>query len=136
MAKPIQGLEMAEENDGDKLTRIEDLLYKIRIRVPDIQGLVVVTKDGLPVASLLVDGVDEDRISAMTAGSLSLAERVASELYRGDLGEMIIKGSKGLVVIMDAGEEAVLTGIVSSEAKLGLILLEMKRVARKLASII
>lgn len=136
MAKPIQGLEIVDEDVGHKLARIEDLLFKIRIRVPDIQGLVVVTKDGLPVASLLVDGVDEDRISAMTAGSLSLAERVSSELYRGDLGEMIIKGTKGLVVIMDAGEEAVLTGITSSEAKLGLVLLEMKRVARKLASII
>ncbi|MHA1166878.1 MAG: roadblock/LC7 domain-containing protein [Candidatus Hodarchaeales archaeon] len=136
MAKPIQGLEIVDEDVGHKLSRIEDLLFKIRLRVPDIQGLVVVTKDGLPVASLLVDGVDEDRISAMTAGSLSLAERVASELYRGDLGEMIIKGTKGLVVIMDAGEEAVLTGIVSSEAKLGLVLLEMKRVAKTLASIL
>lgn len=120
----------------DRLAQIEGLLNNVKMRIPDIQGLVVVTKDGLPIAASIDSRIDEDRISAMTAASLNLAERVVMELNRGILGEMIIKGNEGLVIIMDAGEEAVLTGITHSDAKLGLVLLDMKRASRKLAEMI
>ncbi|MFW9998300.1 MAG: roadblock/LC7 domain-containing protein [Candidatus Odinarchaeota archaeon] len=120
----------------DRLAIIENVLNSVKIRIPDIQGLVVVTKDGLPIAASLDSRVDEDRISAMTAASLNLAERVVIELNRGELSEMIIKGVDGLVIIMDAGEEAVLTGITHSDAKLGLVLLDMKRAAKKLSELI
>jgi len=120
----------------DRLAMIENLLSSVKVRIPDIQGLVVVTKDGLPIAASIDSRIDEDRISAMTAASLNLAERVVVELNRGNLSEMIIKGVDGLVIIMDAGNEAVLTGITHSDAKLGLVLLDMKRAARKLAEMI
>ncbi|MHA1167325.1 MAG: roadblock/LC7 domain-containing protein [Candidatus Hodarchaeales archaeon] len=120
----------------DRLAQIEGLLNNVKMRIPDIQGLVVVTKDGLPIAASIDSRIDEDRISAMTAASLNLAERVVLELNRGIMSEMIIKGNEGLVIIMDAGEEAVLTGITHSDAKLGLVLLDMKRASRKLSEMI
>jgi predicted regulator of Ras-like GTPase activity (Roadblock/LC7/MglB family) len=120
----------------DRLQQIERILREFQSRIPDLEGLAVVTRDGLPIASALYTNTDEDRISAMTAASLSLSERVVLELERGIMEQLIITGSNGLVIIRDAGEHAVLVGIARVDAKLGLVLLDMKRAAKKLSSMI
>ena len=50
--------------------------------------------------------------------------------------QLIISGTNGLVIIRDAGEHAVLVGIARADAKLGLVLLDMKRAAVKLEKMI
>ena len=130
---------MLENDDAeimDRLAEIERILKDVQSRIPDLEGLAVVTRDGLPIASALYTNTDEDRISAMTAASLSLSERVVVELERGIMEQVIITGSNGLVIIRDSGEHAVLVGIARVDAKLGLILLDMKRAAKKLANMI
>jgi predicted regulator of Ras-like GTPase activity (Roadblock/LC7/MglB family) len=127
---------VSDADVADRLMQIEALLRDVEQRIPDLEGLSVVTKDGLPIASALNTRVDEDRISAMTAAMLSLAERVVVELERGKMDEMIIKGTEGLIIIRDAGEYAVLAGIARSDAKLGLVLLDMRRCAQSLAEMI
>ena len=130
---------MLNDNDTeimDRLQEIERILKEVQSRIPDLEGLAVVTRDGLPIASALYTSTDEDRISAMTAASLSLSERVVIELERGNMEQLIITGSNGLVIIRDAGEHAVLVGIARVDAKLGLVLLDMKRAAQKLAAMI
>ena len=92
---------MSDQDVVDRLLQIESLLRQVEQRIPDLEGLAVVTKDGLPIASALNTRVDEDRISAMTAAMLSLAERVVEELERGQMIEMIIKGSSGLIIIRE-----------------------------------
>ncbi|MHA2298282.1 MAG: roadblock/LC7 domain-containing protein [Candidatus Hodarchaeales archaeon] len=134
MANSMYDIGIIDKDSGNKLTRIEEVLINFKTGVPDIEGVVVVTQEGLPIASIIDASVDEDRVAAMTAASLSLAERVSSELDRGELNEIMIKGIKGFIIMMNAGE-AVLTGITRSKAKLGLVLLEMKRAANKIAKV-
>jgi predicted regulator of Ras-like GTPase activity (Roadblock/LC7/MglB family) len=67
---------------------------------------------------------------------LSLGERIASELGRGSLEQVYIKGEKGYVVLMSVGEEAVLTVLAREQAKLGLIFLDMRRATEDLAKLI
>ena len=121
----------------DKLSQIETILTDCKTRISDIQGLLLVSREGLPIAaSLSTSGdTDEDRLSAMTAAALNLAERVVVELNKGNLKEMTVKGDAGLVIIIQVGEQAVLTGTTLSEARLGLILLEMKRTAKSINQI-
>ena len=109
-----------------------DRLRDLQAGTPDIEASAVVSVDGLIMASSLPTGVDEDRISAMSAAMLSLGERIASELRRGSLERVFIKGSDGIIVLMAVGEEAVLTVLARSEAKLGLIFLDAKRAAEDL----
>jgi uncharacterized protein len=107
-------------------------LRELQSSSPDIEASAVVSVDGLTIASALPQGVEEDRVSAMSAAMLSLGERIASELGRGSLAQVYIKGEKGYVVLMSVGEEAVLTALAREQAKLGLILLEMRRAAADL----
>lgn len=93
------------------------------------------TTDGLPMAAVLPQGADEDRVSAMAAAALSMGLRMVAELERGSLEQVYVKGDGGYVVLMQAGEETVLEVISSSEARLGLVLYEMKVAAKELATL-
>jgi len=106
-----------------------DRLRDLQAGTPDIEASAVVSVDGLIMASSLPAGVDEDRISAMSAAMLSLGDRIASELKRGDLEQVHIKGSEGIIVLRAIGEDAVLTVLARAQAKLGLIFLDMQRAA-------
>lgn len=111
-------------------------LRDLQVSSPDIEASAVVSVDGLCIASALPSEVEEDRVSAMSAAMLSLGERIASELGRGSLDQVYIKGEKGYVVLMSVGEEAVLTALARERAKLGLIFLDMRRAAQDLTDLI
>jgi predicted regulator of Ras-like GTPase activity (Roadblock/LC7/MglB family) len=113
-----------------------DRLRDLQSGTPDIEASAVVSVDGLIMASSLPSGVDEDRISAMSAAMLSLGDRIASELNRGVLEQVYIKGSDGIIVLMAVGDEAVLTVLARAQAKLGLIFLDMKRAVEDLVRLL
>jgi predicted regulator of Ras-like GTPase activity (Roadblock/LC7/MglB family) len=111
-------------------------LQDMQAGTPDIEASAVVSVDGLIMASSLPNSVDEDRISAMSAAMLSLGDRIASELERGQLNEVYIRGTNGIIILMAVGEEAVLTVMARNKAKLGLIFLEMRRATADLVQLI
>ncbi len=113
-----------------------DCLKDLQVSTPDIEASAVVSVDGLIMASSLPAGVEEDRVSAMSAAMLSLGERIATELGRGMLDQVYIRGENGYVFLMSVGEEAVLTVLARQQAKLGLLFLDMKRTAEELAKIV
>ena len=120
-------------------SRAEQMVERLRsmqAAAPDIEASAVVSVDGLIMASALQQGVEEDRVSAMSAAMLSLGERIATELGRGSLEQVYIKGEKGYVVLMSVGQEALLTALAREQAKLGLIFLDMRRATEDLAKLI
>ena len=115
---------------------IVDRLRDMQASSPTIEASAVVSVDGLAIAAALPSSVEEDRVAAMSAAMLSLGERIASELGRGGLEQVYIKGSSGYVILMSIGNEAVLTALAHENAKLGLILLDMHRTVEALAKLI
>ncbi|MEE4194611.1 MAG: roadblock/LC7 domain-containing protein [Anaerolineae bacterium] len=113
-----------------------NLLRELQHASPDIEASAVVSVDGLSIASALPQDVEEDRVSAMSAAMLSLGDRISSELGRGALNQVYVKGDEGYVILMSIGEEAVLTALANNRAKLGLILLDMRRTAEGLEDLI
>jgi len=111
-------------------------LRELQTNTTDVEASAVVSVDGLIIASSLPGGVEEDRVSAMSAAMLSLGERIAGELGRGGLDEVYIHGSSGYVLLTGAGVEAVLTVLAREQARLGLILLEMRRAAEDIGKLV
>ncbi|HUI89825.1 MAG TPA: roadblock/LC7 domain-containing protein [Anaerolineales bacterium] len=111
-------------------------LRSMQAAAPDIEASAIVSVDGLIMASALQQGVEEDRVSAMSAAMLSLGERISSELGRKGLEQVYIKGDKGSIVLTSVGTEAVLTALARQEAKLGLIFLEMRRAAEDIVKLV
>ncbi|MHB1324536.1 MAG: roadblock/LC7 domain-containing protein [Coriobacteriia bacterium] len=102
----------------------------------DIQAAALVSLDGFTMASALPEGMQADRVGAMSAAILGLGERAAAELGRGHLSQVFIEGSNGYVLLIAAGNRAVLTAMADSAAKLGLVLYDMKSTAQRIGRIL
>jgi hypothetical protein len=113
-----------------------DRLRDLQASSTDIEASAVVSVDGLTMASALPSDIEEDRVSAMSAAMLSLGERIATELGRGVLDQVYIKGQTGYVILMSIEREAVLTVLARDKAKLGLLFLDMRRAAEDLEKIL
>lgn len=128
-----QGVYNMFESRGEQLTAV---LKGLETSSPEIEASAVISTDGLVMASAFPVDIEEDRVAAMSAAMLSLGERTAGELGRGTLEQIYIKGEGGYVFLMSAGADAVLTALARQDAKLGMIFLEMKRTAEKIAEIV
>jgi uncharacterized protein len=116
--------------------RLTEALYTLQRSAGGIQASAIVSVDGLIIASALPSNTGEDRVAAMSAAMLSLGERIAMELSRGEPEQVYVKGNNGYVLLMSVGQEAVLTVLAGTGAKLGLVFLEMRRAVSSLEGLI
>ena len=114
------------------MTRLQDL----QVRTPDVEASAIISVEGLPIASSLPAGAEEDRVAAMSAAMLSLGDRITGELGQGMLEQIYVKGENGYIVLADIGGEAVLTVMARAKAKLGLVFLEMGRAVEDLLELV
>lgn len=116
--------------------QLQQALEGLNGATADIEASALISIDGLMIASAMPQGMDEDRVGAMSAALLSLGERSARELARGALERVLVQGEMGYVIMSAAGREAVLTVLAKPSAKLGLVFLDIKRAARALQQIL
>lgn len=72
----------------------------------------------------------------MSATMISLGTRAASELERGAVEEIVVKGVEGYAVLISVGLGTLLLALATKNAKLGLIFLDMRRSAEKLRRVL
>lgn len=111
---------------------MQQILRQLVSDTPGIGGAATVSSDGLVLASVLPVGSDEDHVSAMGAALLTLGERSVRELQLGSIEQVLVKGQGGYFVIVRVDDEVMLEAMTGSEAKLGMVLLGMKRAVEEL----
>lgn len=116
--------------------KLNMVLQQFVTSTSDVQGAALVTPDGLPLATSLPAGMDEERVSAMSAAMLSLGERIGSELARGGVDRIYVEGDQGYGVLTSCGEDAVFLVLASKAAKQGVLMLEIKRTLGELKLLI
>jgi uncharacterized protein len=124
------------EASGNRSARLDRILTELVGQVPEIEAASVVSFDGLPMAAALPAGMDEDRVAAMSAALLSLGERAAEGLGRGELSQVYVEGENGNVFLVSADDEAVLVAVSSRGAKVGMMLFEIRRAAKALGAVL
>ena len=103
-----------------------------------LQFIVVVDKTGLPITSWntetrkIIEPSMEMTIAGIAAAVLSLGEKTGSVLKHGNFKEVIIKNEEGTTIIVDAGENALIIGILPPKTGYGSPLLSLKLAASKL----
>jgi hypothetical protein len=95
-----------------------------------------VSFDGLAMASALPAGMDEDRVAAMSAALLSLGEKAAQGLGRGDLSQVYVEGETGTVFLVSCDDQAVLVAVAAAGAKAGLMLFEVRHAAAAVGAVL
>jgi uncharacterized protein len=101
-----------------------------------IDAAAVMTRDGHLVASNLHANVDGDRLSAISASLLSLADRATKDLHQGNLKQVLIANTDGLILMLKVGDNAVLSVVSKANSSLGMLLHEAKKSAATLAHLI
>lgn len=102
----------------------------------DLEAGAVVSRDGLLIAADLSQNVNSDSFAAMTATMLGAAETATSELRKGVPDRVIVEGKDGKIIATGAGFKALLVTMASSNANLGLILLEMGKASNKIKGLL
>lgn len=121
------------------MSRIDELnrvLRTLQTGTPDLEAAALISEDGLVIASVLPQQVEEIRVAGMSATLLSLGTRAAAELARGGLKQVIIRGEKGYIVMINASAGTLLLVLSTQDAKLGLIFLEMERAVTEIRKIL
>lgn len=121
------------------MSRVDDLnriLRTLQSGTPDIEASALVSEDGLMIASALPQHVQEVRVAGMSSTLLSLGVRAATELGRGGLEQVLIRGANGYIVMLKATSGTMLLALTTKEAKLGLIFLDMSRAVEEIDRIL
>jgi len=121
------------------MSRIEELnrlLRSLQSGTPDIEAAAVISEDGLVIASALPQHIEEVRVAGMTAALVNLGSRAARELARGDMEQVLIRGAKGYVVMVQGPPGTLFLVLAGEEAKLGLIFLDMKRAVEQISKVL
>lgn len=109
------------------------ILRELNGSSPEIEGSWIISTEGLIIASALPLRFDEDRGGALLAALFSRAERTAKALNRGDLEQFLLKGETGCILMVYAGDGALLIVLTKPDAKFGLIFFDIERSAKSVA---
>ena len=122
----------AKLKDNNQL--LKDILDELIGHNPNILNVLVVSDDGLNVASGLPHHADDN--VALTASDLvDMAKEFSQRLDQGRLTRILLEGEKRTTVVMNAGKRTILVVLVPADEKLGLLTLAMRRATNHIASI-
>ena len=127
---------LSEVRMATKSEKISEVLRGLRQGTPEIIGATLVSSEGFIVASVLPNEVDEDLIGGMAASLLGVGERIAAHLLGSQMEQTYVRAPKGYIIVNACGPEAMLVLLVTREAKLGLIFLELKRTVAEMARLL
>lgn len=120
----------------NRVEEINGILRGFQAGCPDVEASALISEDGLMIASALPQHVEEARAAGMSATMISLGTRAATELERGEVEEIVVKGNDGYAVLVSAGLGTLLLALATKNAKLGLVFLDMRRSAEKLRRVL
>jgi predicted regulator of Ras-like GTPase activity (Roadblock/LC7/MglB family) len=116
----------------DPMEAIMQILREAEQSVDGIQGVAVASSDGLPMASAVNAKIGEAELAALASSLLSIGSTAISNLKKGELDSIYVKCEKGYILLRNSGPLAVVLFITETNARLGPLLLELKRTAARL----
>jgi len=117
-----------------RTSALKSVLHELNASSSDIEASACVSSDGFNMASVLSEGIDPDRYSAMCASLLALANRAAQEIQRGNLKLVLVEGEHGVMLLVQAGQNAILALAAKPSGNLGFIFMNAKKFSQKLLS--
>ena len=103
--------------------------------VPGVEGAALVSADGLMISSALPE-VEQERVAALSAAMLSIGEKATNEFDRGNLMEIYVRSERGYTLLTSVGENALFLVLANADAQIGLIFVDMRRMADSLLEIL
>ncbi|ABX06855.1 MAG TPA: dynein regulation protein LC7 [Herpetosiphon sp.] len=106
---------------------VEDL-----IRVEGVIGSLLVGRDGLVIASTLIEDEDAEVLGAMSAAVFGEIDKATKRIGIGTLVDAIIDAKDGSILLLEA-RDVILTVVTQRMVNLGLVKIEMRRAAKNIS---
>ena len=112
--------------------RIQQGIDQLRIAIPDIDGVLLATTEGMPLVHSISESSDPGRIAALAAAVNSLGRRVTESLASGACQEVSVLGANGQILLYAAGTKAVLAVLCPAHLNVALVQLAARNVAQQI----
>lgn len=113
---------------------LREILEVLTSRNPNVLSALVVSDDGLSVASG-IPHKDDDGVAVITSDLVDTAKDFSQRLEQGRVNRILLEGERRTTVVMSAGTRTVLVVSIPADEKLGLIALSMRQAADQIAAI-
>lgn len=112
---------------ASKSEQLQGILNNVISESSDILGAVIVSPDGLLIASSFSgNDIDGKRVAAVSAGLVSLASRSAEQLNQGGVEQTLIQAEQGNIIAVRANERGSLVALTPTNVNLGMAFLECR----------
>lgn len=115
----------------DLAEALREELFALR-NVPGWISAAVTRRDGLAIEHTFSKSREANTLCAMAAAMVGSARSTGEELKQGPFNYSIVQYLEGLLVIMEAGPEAILACLLKRNANLGLALIKVTQVAQRI----
>ena len=121
----------------NKSEKLQFILEDFSQKTADALIAMVTTKDGLSVASVKKDSIshEEDTLAVAASRVLDMTVDINQHLNQGQIGRVLIEGSKRTTIVVSAGRDVLLIVVVPADAKLGLTMLSIRNTAKSIAEL-
>ena len=116
--------------------KIKEIMEEATTNTAGIKAAILLSKEGLPIASALPASLEEAEIAAMAASILGVADLAAERMEQGILEEVLMTNEKGLIIMRSAGEKAILVLAASKNVKTGLLVYAARTASEKIAPLL
>jgi predicted regulator of Ras-like GTPase activity (Roadblock/LC7/MglB family) len=110
---------------------LREELLELR-NVPGWISAAVTRRDGLAIQHTFSKSREANTLCAMAAAIVGSARTTGDELRQGPFNYSVVRYLEGLLLVMEAGPEAILACLFARGANLGLALLKITQVAKRI----
>lgn len=130
-AQALQELLAQQETQemASKSEQLKQILQDLVTNSMDIVGAAIVDSDGLLLASQFSDGIDGNRVAAVSAGLVSLSTRSAQQLNQGAVKQTLIQADNGNIIAIRATDNTSFVALMPVGVNLGMAFMECRDAA-------
>ncbi|TFF91606.1 hypothetical protein EU545_03510 [Candidatus Thorarchaeota archaeon] len=111
---------------------LREIMEEATALATGVRAWMLLSKEGLPIASAVPQGLEEAEIAAMAASILGVADLAAERMDQGLLEEILLTNEHGLMILKSAGEKAILVLAARKDMKTGLLVYAAKNACEKI----
>jgi len=136
IADPV-GVARREPREGGPAERLQALLSDFQGRVDGVRGIAVADKSGLPVSASFTTKANLLTVTAMATMAIQSSQRVYQNLGLAGPTEVVMVGPDSTVFVATVGANQLSVIVfLDAYANLGLVRIELERLARELTEIL
>jgi uncharacterized protein len=106
-------------------------------RVPDVAHALVVSSDGIPVASSAgLPPERADQLAAVTSGLASLTQGASRIFEGGAVTQTVVEMQRGVLIVMAVSDGSILAVLARRDCDMGLVAYEMTLLTERAGSVL